>query len=305
MCHGPRFCQLGPAFGITVLLCFDCLWSSVTLSSPVLRPQSLCSPTVRERASLWRLLSHLVATVTVRSFSLSSWRVSMQLSDNHPVPLSLYLQIPMYISNAWISAFSSACLPSQPTTGQTFNNWTTISCQGLSAHHLPPRTGGTPITSWVVSDSVPKVLSYYLLSQVILATICCKLSSLGSRCWKELEMQNIYWGIIPMKGKGDKSGLCREPSDQDKDMTKSLPTQQELWSKDCLLTQSEVEWKRESLCTTALLCHWLGSKAARSDTGCSVKFALQINFLKYKYISCNIWDILALRNVHCISEMQI
>lgn len=51
----------------------------------------------------------------------------------------------------------------------------------------------------------------------------------------------------------------------------------------------------ESRCVTALLSHWLASKAPRSDMGCSVSFALQIStFLKPNYVPCNIWTILIL-----------
>lgn len=58
----------------------------------------------------------------------------------------------MCISNAWIGVFSFACMPSQFTIDEIFNNWSATSCQVLSAHHLPPWMGGL-LTSEVLLTS--------------------------------------------------------------------------------------------------------------------------------------------------------
>lgn len=68
-----------------------------------------------------------------------------------------------------------------------------------------------------------------------------------------------------MKEKGDKSGFCRE-SQEYKDMTKSLPTQQEFWSKGDLSIQSEVGWEWEAF--VGLAQSWAEEEVPRSNKEC-------------------------------------
>ena len=99
------------------------------------------------------------------SFSLSHWWTLIQLTSKQPTPLTLQDLWHLYFPNAWIIALMRA-FPSTRTfcrtcSSDTFSDWTTTVCQGLSVLCTALRMLPFCVHQQI-SESVPE--SHYLVS---------------------------------------------------------------------------------------------------------------------------------------------